>query len=100
MRASKRVDGLAPENDHADHLVADQHRHAAHRAEAAELARAVHLVGRVGEHVEDLHRLAPEPDAADERARPALQRDSGDVVAIRLRAADRERDVVAVAVGM
>ena len=94
----ERLDRLAPQHDHADDLVAGQHRHAAHRAEAAELARSVQLVLGIGEHVEDLHGLALEADAADERAGAALQRDAGDVVAVRLRAADRERDAVLVTV--
>ncbi len=92
------VDVLAPQRDDADDLVARQHRHAEHRPEAAELARLVHLVVGVGEHVADLDGAPLEPDAADQRPGAARDRDAGQVVAIGLRPADRQREPVHVLV--
>ena len=92
------VDLLAPQRDDADHLVARQHRHPEHRPEAAELARLVHLVVGVGEHVEDLDGAPLEPDAADQRPGAAGDRHAGEVVAVRLRPADRQRQPVDVVV--
>ena len=87
---------VTPQRDDADHLLGGQHRDPEHRPEAAELA--LDLVAGIGERVEDLHGAALEPDPADQRPFAAGDRGRGQVVAVRLRRADREREPVHVAV--
>ena len=94
----ERGDRLAPQHDHAEHAILGQHRHAEHRAEAAELERPPHRVARVALGVADLDRAPLGAHAPDDPARPRLQRHARDVVAVGLRRAERDLHAVDVAV--
>jgi hypothetical protein len=74
------------------------HRHAEHRVEAAEPARLLPLVPRVHRGVVDLHGLALQAHAPDERAGARVHRVLRDVAAILRIAAERRCDAVGIAV--
>ena len=70
---------LAPNDDHADDHAVAEHRHACHRAIAAETLRLGLAVVGVGQRVEDLHRPLFCHHPTDEEAALWPHRNAGDV---------------------
>ena len=91
------VDLEAPQQNHADDPLGREHRDAQHRPLAAELARLVPLVGRIGQNVVDLHDAALEADPPDQRSRRRGDRCVGDERAVLRRPAEQKRQSIHVA---
>ncbi len=94
----ERIDPRAPERDHSQHAVVGQHRHAEHRAEAAELACPRPLVPRIHGRVGDLHGASFEPDEPHKRPGTLGHGVVREVLAIRLRTAEHDGDPIDVAI--
>src|SRR3954469_4686205 len=92
------LDLVAPQGDDAEDALVDQHRHSQQGADAPELAGAVPLVVRVGDHVRDLDGAALQPDPADDGAGVPRDRPVLDPGAVRVRPAEQMGEAVHVAV--
>ena len=70
----ERLDLAPGEDDHADHLLGDQHRDAQDRTQLTQGEGLLPLVARVGAGILDLHGALLDADQPDHRARPASDR--------------------------